>query len=958
MDETEQKIIQIAEMYKNPDKFMYVLEKSFIIPPNEEDGFFLQVGITLYKFSYFHLAITSWNHALKYFIKNGNKMGELKCQANIGFAYSDLEKFKEAINWFEKSLEIAVEIEDKSEELKCYTNIGFAYYDSGHPEKAIEYCKKSLGTAQEIGDKSEESRCYTNIGNFCRNLGNFRKAIRYYEKSLKIARKIKDKAIESRCYMNLGIIYDDLGDLRKSIEYFEKSLKITQEIDNKSEESKCYANLGLVYYDLGYFKKAIEYHKKSLKIAVEIQDKTGKFRCYTNLGLVYHGLGDFRKALEYCEKSLELAQETGNRIGESKCIMILGATYDSLGDFTKAIKYYEKSLRIAQEIGDRSEESKCYTNLGLAYSNLRDFRKAIKCYKKSLQIAVETGDRSRESDFFMNLGNIYYRLGDFKEAIKCYKKSLEISQEVGNRSGEAKSYANLGNAYHDLRDYEKAIEKYEASLEVIRETGDINSERIASLNLGLAYYEHNPERAYSYCRRSIDLSEMMIGNLVEEQHKIGFAARTYNAYQWVIPLCLTLKKEKEVFEYTERGKSRAFLDVLAATEIRPTVEVTSELQSLLDDEEMYLARLREIQTRHLRPIKISVEPGEVEMIYENLTQIYNEIERYDPEYVFTRRGKPLSLDDLQDILSSQNRNTVLIEYFITENETFILTISSRDHQFHIRTVPLPAETFNQYVKEWRKVAISLDLQNISRYLIEPVSDYLNEGDLIYFVPYGPLHYFPLHALTLNGEPLTKIHPVAYLPSASILPFCQNKGTGTLKTCASFGVSFVKEAKDIAALFNTEAYLDDLATKENVKTCNKDIIHFACHGKFDDKDPLSSRVQLHDGELTARDIFNMRLTTELVTLSACETGYNERSPGDELIGLTRAFLYAGTPSVIVSLWPVYGPPTQELMTEFYRQLKNSKDKATALQKAQIKIMESEKYSHPYFWAPFILIGNWK
>ena len=266
--------------------------------------------------------------------------------------------------------------------------------------------------------------------------------------------------------------------------------------------------------------------------------------------------------------------------------------------------------------------------------------------------------------------------------------------------------------------------------------------------------------------------------------------------------------------------------------------------------------------------------------------------------------------------------------------------------------------FNQYVKDWRKIAISLDSQHISNYLIEPVSGYLNEGDLIYFVPYGPLYYFPLHTLTLNGEPVIKNHPVAYLPSASILPFCQNKGTGGLKTFTSFGVAFEKEAEKVAELFNTKAYTGSSATKENLETCNTDIIHLSCHGLFDDKDPLSSRIQLHDKILAARDIFNMRLSTELVTLSACETGYNERSPGDELIGLTRAFLYAGASSVIVSLWPVYGPPTQELMLEFYTQLKDGTDKATALQRAQVTLMESKKYSHPFYWAPFILIGDWE
>jgi CHAT domain-containing protein len=208
--------------------------------------------------------------------------------------------------------------------------------------------------------------------------------------------------------------------------------------------------------------------------------------------------------------------------------------------------------------------------------------------------------------------------------------------------------------------------------------------------------------------------------------------------------------------------------------------------------------------------------------------------------------------------------------------------------------------------------------------------------------------------------LIKKHPVAYSPSASLLQFSQKKGSGKLKTCASFGVDFKEEAKGVANLFNTKARNDKHATKDRVcENCiDKDIVHFSCHGHFDNLDSLSSGIELYDGILTAREIFDMRLKTELVTLSACQTGLNERRPGDELIGLTRAFLYAGAPSIIVSLWSVDVGSTQELMLEFYRLLKNGSDKATALQEAQKKIMEQDKYSHPYYWAPFVLIGDWK
>jgi CHAT domain-containing protein len=234
--------------------------------------------------------------------------------------------------------------------------------------------------------------------------------------------------------------------------------------------------------------------------------------------------------------------------------------------------------------------------------------------------------------------------------------------------------------------------------------------------------------------------------------------------------------------------------------------------------------------------------------------------------------------------------------------------------------------------------------------------------MIYFVPYGWLHYIPMHALELNSEPLIKKHAILYSPSASLLQFYKNKPSPRFMNCATFGIvggqekyTFGQEALEIAHLFDSKPFLD--ATKKTVLgNVNNDILHFACHGGFNYADPLSSGIELYDGVLTAKEIFNLRLTSELVTLSACETGINETKPGDELIGLTRALIYAGASSVIVSLWSVYDPSTRELMLEFYKQLKTGKDKAKALQQAQIKTMEKSEYSNPYFWAPFILVGD--
>jgi CHAT domain-containing protein len=457
-----------------------------------------------------------------------------------------------------------------------------------------------------------------------------------------------------------------------------------------------------------------------------------------------------------------------------------------------------------------------------------------------------------------------------------------------------------------------------------------------------------------------------------------FSNQTFDAYQYMIPLCLYLGKSEEALDYTERGKSSAFLGLLAATELRPTVKLTNELKSLLHQEQICLDRWRTVQTCHLKQTKISPEPGEIESIRKTLDQIYNQIEEIDPQYAYIRKGSPLTFKGIQNLLCQQKRNAILVEYFATEDKAYIFIFPSKDKELHVRTVPLSMRRLYNYTISYvREVIRHSDFADIgqtwtglSKYLIDPISEYLTDDALIYLVPYGIIHYLPLHVLEFKGEPLIKKHPVAYLPSASILTFCQNKGSGNLKTCASFGVVFEEEAEDIAELFGSRAFSGSSISKDIVvQTCtNKDIIHFSCHGFFDDIDPLSSGIVLNEKAtssppdrreiLTAREIFDMRLNTELVTLSACETGVNKRSPGDELIGLTRAFLYAGAPSVVVSLWSVDARSTHDLMVEFYRNIKKGLDKATALQEAQKTIMEEEEYSHPYYWAPFILVGDWE
>ncbi len=978
--EIEEIIIEKAKTHnRNPDMFIDEIESTMKdFPLNGKGVVFFNISNILANSFYLKLALATLKRALDYYMKDKDMNGVLSCYGNMSNVYSRLYEEEKANEFLEKALEIAYFIKDKRIEASCYGYLGKVYGSLKDYERAIEYNDKSIKIAKETGEKSEESKGYSNLGEIYYNLWDYEKSIEYTEKALKIAKEIGDKSGESGCYCNLGNSYFGLGEFKKAVNYYIKTIEVNKSVGNKIVESMAFGHLGNAYYSLGDFNKAIEYQEKSLKIARDIGDKSIQSSSYIGLGVISYTKGYFRKAIEYYNKSLKIKKEISDKRGEANCYLNLGVVYYGIGDFKKIIEYQEKSLKIARDIGDKSIQSSSYGNLGLAYYSLYDFPKAIEYYSEAIKIIKKTGNKSVESKCYGNLGIIYSKLEDYNKAIEYYEKSLKIMCNIGDKSGEANCYGNLGVFYRSLDNFKKAIEYSEKALKIAREINDFESERISTLNLAIIYGDHlnKPEEAYDFCRRTIELSERIATNLIEEEHKIKFNSRVFTSYKYMVLLCLKLKKVNEAFGFLEQGKSRAFLELLAFGDIKPSVEMSSKLSRLIDKEESYITRLQGIQTRYLKRVQEDIDCREIDRIYKELDFIYNEIEKIDADYVFIRRGKLLSLVGLLDTLSSQRKKTVLIEYFIANEKIIIFIINSKNKKIFTETVPISMDRLSSYVENYWKSVVKYpeynDIDNnwldLSQYLISPIKKYISKNDLIYIVPYGILHYLPLHALEINGEPLIKNNPVIYLPSASLIKYCQKKGSRKLKSCASFGVDpygtlkdIVEEgAKAVAELFNTKPYLGEDCIKDNViKNINKDVIHFLCHGKFDYLNPLSSGILLYNCEiLSAREIFNIKLDTELITLAACETGINNVSPGDELVGLTRAFLYAGAPSAIVSLWSVNAYSTKELILEFYKNLKKGEDKATSLQKAQIKIMNIDKYSHPYYWAPFILVGNWE
>ena len=325
------------------------------------------------------------------------------------------------------------------------------------------------------------------------------------------------------------------------------------------------------------------------------------------------------------------------------------------------------------------------------------------------------------------------------------------------------------------------------------------------------------------------------------------------------------------------------------------------------------------------------------------------------------------------------KRIVLAEYFTTEDTTLLFIVREDFTEPVVQEIKIPLSDIRRFVADnfgtteggTMKVR-DLDIDEWQRHFgqfVEPIVPYAEEGDFIWLVPHDVLHYLPLHALQVEGRYLIERNPVCYTPSASVMKFCQAKRKGRRENALVIGDSRSdllyarEESLTVAELFATKPYLESQATKALVKEKLEkerdqlDILHFSCHGYFRSDQALKSSVVLapqQDGNaageneekwnLTAEEIFNLSMNADLVTLSACETGVNERKPGDELIGLTRALIYAGTPSVIVSLWSVDDLSTGLLMEFFYKQLRKPAgangdqqiSKVEALQQAEMYV----------------------
>jgi len=780
----------------------------------------------------------------------------------------------------------------------------------------------------------------------------------------------------------------------------------------------------------GEIKEALDFYESAALEAERGRQWKAATKGYSHASALARSTGQLQNAIKYAEKALEMANRSNKQDRQLKAIIQLSRAYRSINKFEKARELIDKGLEIVKEFPPNSNKkirraASLYSHLGRNLMDQREHVKAIDAHSQSLNLREQSlADliirkrpghprieiaRYKVIGQLSRLGSAYRQAGTLQKAMEQYQRAFDSIRKWGLKyHNEGKLYHNIGRVYLKQGNFPKALENFKKALVLAERQGRVKKIMSSSRRIGdILYKTEKSAEAIRYYEKAIHHIESIRSVLESEEFRRSYFGAKLPAYVGMINALTKLGKEEKAFNYNERSRSRAFLDVLGSK-----VELSRTKSGLLGEERSLQERIAILKARIAgveeddERAALRGELIEVETAY---SAFLAKVRKQDKEQASLMTVEPLTLKEVQELLDPE---TTLIEYFVTRRGIFIWVVDKDKMQFlrlrlHRKKLAKLVRTLRDSIymigEKEKFNEVSTALYEI---LIEPVLPHINGKEVI-IVPHNVLHYLPFHALlSTNGRYLIEDYPIYYLSSASLLKFTTEKRGASLgQKVLAFGnpdlgdprmdLKFAElEVQEIQKLYpQSTVLLNKEATEKKGKDLSPryEILHFATHAQLKEDDPMSSALLLvqgggEDGRLEVKEVFGMNLNANLVVLSACETALGKLTSGDELVGLTRAFIYAGTPSVIASLWRVPDSSTAALMASFYKNLKTM-SKVEALRRAQLEFIrgnggdlfvdrgsglmkrvktDGERISsptvisaaHPFFWAPFILVGDGK
>ncbi len=897
----------------------------------------------------------------------------------------------QALGVLQRGIEVAKRRGDNDYVFHTLSNIGLVHKSQGKLTEAVADYSASLALAEQMGDQASAAVIVNDLGNTYVLLSDYPQARAAYEKSLRIARQLGDKRSTGAALANIGGLVQTQGDYDLALDYFQQSLQLAEETGDKQAIGTSLANLGSLHYVRGDYARALEAYQRSLQLREEIKHKPGIASTLTNIGLIHKSQGNYALALDFYQKGLALKQEMNDKPSIATSLNMLGSLYSAQGDHAQALSFLQQSLKLHEELGDRSGLARSLSHIGLVNYEQHNYAVALDYWQKSLAIRETLGEKSTIANTWARIADAYLKLDKPTQAIDYATRAATAAQQIGQPEIYLNARTTAGRAYEALQQPAPARQ---ALLDAIAAAEQLRAQ--------VAGDEQDQGRAFEYLIEPYyALVELLIRQRDPAQALI-YADRA---------------KGRVLLDVLHSGrvnvtKAMTPAEVKQERELAaPMVALNTQLARLQQQSKPDAAQLKELNAR-LEQARLAYESFQTNLY---VAHPRLQAQRGQAPPLTLAEAAALLPDATTALLEYVVTDEQVYLFVVTRGARGNNAPDLQVYPLSVKGTELTelAKSFRSRVAE-RDLTVKQPAAQLYNLLVKPAERQLQGVRTLCIVPDGPLWELPFQALHAGARGyLLEQYAVFYAPSLGVLREMQrrhdgrtatpqvvaasssrNGGAGlfalgnpvlsgatiaraeaTRSTPLSPLPSAEREVNALGQLYGRErsrVLVGPQAREAAVKAeaGKYRVLHFATHAVLDDHNPMYSRILLaseadgsgEDGMLEAWELMKLDLTADLAVLSACQTARGRVTPGEGIIGMSWALFVAGCPTAVVSQWEVDSARSTELMVEFHRHLvgpraagRRAPAKAEALRQAALKLLRGP-YSHPAYWAGFILIGD--
>ncbi|RJP77839.1 MAG: CHAT domain-containing protein [Desulfobacteraceae bacterium] len=852
--------------------------------------------------------------------------------------------------------------------------------------KAISLLDESVAMLENLELDEQQVLALSELGYLLENATEYDRALTVFRSAAEISDNIGQETLLADQHMNTGRIYDlRLSRYVSAIQYYQKALLIYQDRNDLPKTAQVMLDIGRCYRLLGNFPLADESFRNALAMMEnnhEMKQLAAKILIEQANNAWFQA--SYQKAFSLQRRAYEISVISDLPLVQVICLNTSGLIWWTLGNHQKALYELEKALEMANRIPNRKDEvASTLNNIGLVLRETGRYQEAMETFDRALAIDEKLQSRWAIAYDLRNKALALFQMGKAKDAIPLFEKSAEQSNEIGNQINEAKALLGLADALRSENRFNEARESYKRSLTLASGMNIPETRWRAMYGMARLDLPADPVSAEKQLRDAIDVIETMRADIRIEQLKESFSDNKFMVYETLVRLLADNGKTEESFEIAERSRARSFIDLLGNRQL----DLNHEKDQVLYDKQKMI-RIKMDETKIL--MAQSAEDQERKVYQKTLAELEHEyrnvmldIQSGNPQLASMISVTPLRAEDIPE---QMDPGTALLSYYILDDEIFCWVIQKGITQTHGQPVMtlfrsgIGKTELGENILEYRRAIQNLEpyetlSKSLYSLLLEQPLSSLGGIRNLGIIPHGPLHYLSFATLFNGKNFLVDEHALFYLPSASVWKYTKEmrkpqKNTNVLAIgnpdlgdpvldlpFAEHEVGTIPwNFPDITVL--TKGKASEEWVSKNIGRFG--IIHLASHGEFDPINPLFSAIKLSgsyafDGNLETAEIFGLRINADMVVLSACQSGLGKVTGGDDVIGLNRAFFYAGTHTVISSLWRVSDVSTALLIKTFYRRY-TAHNKSDSLKYAMLHV--KNRYPHPGYWGAFTLVGDYQ